>query len=123
MPQEWLAIINEFGGDIPETYGVPVEEIVEGIKHGVRKVNIDTDLRLASTGAVRRFLAENPAEFDPRKFLKPALQAMEKLCRERFEAFGTAGNAAGIKVIPLDEMARRYASGVLDPQIARTKAA
>ena len=80
VPQEWLAIINEFGGEIPETYGVPVEQIVEGIKHGVRKVNIDTDLRLASTGAIRRFLAENPAEFDPRKYLAASVKAMSEVC-------------------------------------------
>ncbi len=85
VPQEWLEVINEFGGEIPETYGVPVEEIVEGIKHGVRKVNIDTDLRLASTGAVRRFLAENPAEFDPRKFLKASTAAMKDVCKARYE--------------------------------------
>ena len=78
VPQEWLKVINEFGGEIPETYGVPVSEIQEGIKHGVRKVNIDTDLRLASTKVVRRFLAENPVEFDPRKFLKATMQAMAR---------------------------------------------
>jgi fructose-bisphosphate aldolase class II len=94
VPQEWLEVINRYGGQIPETYGVPVEEIVEGIKHGVRKVNIDTDLRLASTGAVRRFMAENPSEFDPRKFLKETVTAMRDLCIARYEAFGTAGNAS-----------------------------
>ncbi|MGO1749124.1 MAG: class II fructose-bisphosphate aldolase, partial [Marinobacter sp.] len=93
VPQEWLKIINQYGGEMPETYGVPVEEIVEGIKHGVRKVNIDTDLRLASTGAVRRFLAENPAEFDPRKFLKATMAAMTDICIARYEAFGCAGQA------------------------------
>lgn len=86
VPQEWLAIINKFGGQISETYGVPVEQIVEGIKHGVRKVNIDTDLRLASTGAIRQFLAENPSEFDPRKYLKASVQAMQDLCMARYEA-------------------------------------
>jgi fructose-bisphosphate aldolase class II len=118
VPQEWLAIINEFGGEIPETYGVPVEQIVEGIKHGVRKVNIDTDLRLASTGAVRRFLAENPAEFDPRKYLAKTTAAMTEICIARYEAFGTAGNASKIKAISLDDMFARYESGELDAKIA-----
>ena len=108
VPQEWLAIINEFGGNIPETYGVPVEQIVEGIKHGVRKVNIDTDLRLASTGAVRQFLAENPSEFDPRKYLAKTIDAMMDICVDRYEAFGTAGNADKIKVISLDDMVAKY---------------
>jgi fructose-bisphosphate aldolase class II len=113
VPQEWLAIINEFGGAIPETYGVPVEEIVEGIKHGVRKVNIDTDLRLASTGAVRRFLAQNPAEFDPRKFLAVSTVAMRDIVIARYEAFGSAGQASKIKPISLDAMATKYAKGEL----------
>tara|TARA_R110002167_G_scaffold358703_2_gene574917 strand:- start:272 stop:1336 length:1065 start_codon:yes stop_codon:yes gene_type:complete len=117
VPQEWLKIINEYGGEIPETYGVPVEEIVEGIKHGVRKVNIDTDLRLASTGAVRRFLAQNPAEFDPRKFLQATMVAMTDICIARYEAFGCAGNASKIKPINLDRMFERYASGELDPNV------
>ena len=117
VPQEWLKIINEFGGEIPETYGVPVEEIVEGIKFGVRKVNIDTDLRLASTGAVRRFLAEHPSEFDPRKFLAKTVDAMRDVCIARYEAFGTAGNASKIKPICLDDMFERYARGELDPKI------
>ncbi len=117
VPQEWLAIINEHGGDMGETYGVPVEEIVEGIKHGVRKVNIDTDLRMASTGAIRRFMAENPAEFDPRKYLKTATLAMREICKERFEAFGTAGNAESIKVLNLEQMTDRYQSGALEPKV------
>jgi len=117
VPQEWLAIINEFGGNIPETYGVPVEEIVEGIKYGVRKVNIDTDLRLASTGAIRRFLAENPAEFDPRKYLKASQTAMTDICVSRYEAFGTAGNASKIRALSLEDMTARYMAGELDPQI------
>ncbi|MBZ9539302.1 fructose-bisphosphate aldolase class II [Modicisalibacter tunisiensis] len=117
VPQEWLEIINEHGGRIPETYGVPVEEIVEGIRHGVRKVNIDTDLRLASTGAVRRFLAHNPAEFDPRKYLKETVAAMRDVCVARFEAFGTAGNASKIKPLGLEAMFERYARGELDPQV------
>ncbi len=117
VPQEWLQIIHEFGGDIGETYGVPVEEIVEGIKHGVRKVNIDTDLRLAATGAIRKNLAENPKNFDPRKYLTAAKNAMKEICKARYEAFGTAGNASKIKPIPMEEMWKRYASGELDPRI------
>jgi fructose-bisphosphate aldolase class II len=117
VPQEWLAIINEFGGEIPETYGVPVEQIVEGIKHGVRKVNIDTDLRLASTGAIRKFLAENPSEFDPRKYFKASVKAMQDICVARYEAFGTAGNASKVNPISLDAMFDRYQSGELDPKI------
>ncbi|WP_100638355.1 class II fructose-bisphosphate aldolase [Marinobacter salexigens] len=117
VPQEWLKVINEFGGEIPETYGVPVEEIVEGIKHGVRKVNIDTDLRLASTGAVRRFMAQNPAEFDPRKFLQATMVAMTDICVARYEAFGCAGQASKIKPINLELMYHRYESGELDPKV------
>ena len=117
VPQDWLAVINEFGGEIPETYGVPVEEIQEGIKYGVRKVNIDTDLRLASTGAIRRFLANNTAEFDPRKYLKESVTAMRDICIARYEAFGTAGNASKIKPINLEEMFQRYESGELDPRV------
>ncbi|MDP6654276.1 MAG: fructose-bisphosphate aldolase class II [Gammaproteobacteria bacterium] len=109
VPQEWLAVINEFGGEIPETYGVPVEEIQEGIRHGVRKVNIDTDLRLASTGAVRKFLAQNKSEFDPRKFLIPTMNAMKDIVKARLEAFGTAGQISNItKVYNLEEMSQRY---------------
>jgi fructose-bisphosphate aldolase class II len=111
VPQDWLAIINEYGGQIPETYGVPVEQVVEGIKHGVRKVNIDTDLRLASTGAIRRFLAENPAEFDPRKYFKESLVAMRDICIARYEAFGCAGHASRIKPLSLAEMQERYSAG------------
>ena len=117
VPQEWLAVINEFGGEIPETYGVPVEQICEGIKHGVRKVNIDTDLRLASTGATRRFLAENPSEFDPRKFYKAAMTAMKDICVARYEAFGTAGNASKIRPLSLDAMSQRYEAGELEPKV------
>ena len=108
VPQDWLAIINEYGGDMGETYGVPVSEIQEGIKHGVRKVNIDTDLRMASTGAIRKFLAENPSVFDPRKFLRAATNAMKGICVERFEAFGAAGHADKIKPISMDDMADKY---------------
>lgn len=117
VPQEWLAIINENGGAIPETYGVPLEQIVEGIKHGVRKVNIDTDLRLASTGAIRRFLAEHPAEFDPRKYLRTTIDAMSAICIERYEAFGAAGNAAKIRPVSLETMSERYASGSLNAKV------
>ena len=112
VPQEWLAVINEFGGAIPETYGVPVEQIVEGIKHGVRKVNIDTDLRLASTGSIRRFLAENPAEFDPRKFLAVSITAMRDISMARYEAFGAAGQASKLSAVSLEDMATGYENGV-----------
>jgi fructose-bisphosphate aldolase class II len=108
VPQDWLKIINEYGGDMGETYGVPVEEIQEGIKHGVRKVNIDTDLRMASTGAVRKFLHENPSNFDPRKFLKASTAAMKDICKARYEAFGCAGHAAKIKPISLENMVKYY---------------
>jgi fructose-bisphosphate aldolase class II len=113
VPQEWLKIINEFGGTMPQTYGVPVEEIVEGIKHGVRKVNIDTDLRMASTGAIRKYLAENTKDFDPRKFYAVATKAMKEICKARFEAFGSAGNADKIKPIMLDRVATMYSKGEL----------
>ncbi|MGH8171840.1 MAG: class II fructose-bisphosphate aldolase, partial [Rhodanobacteraceae bacterium] len=109
VPQDWLAIIREHGGDIAETYGVPVEAIVEGIKHGVRKVNIDTDIRLAMTGAIRRTLAKDPSEFDPRKFFKASVAAARDVCKLRFEAFGSAGRAAAIRPITLESIARHYA--------------
>lgn len=108
VPQDWLAIINEYGGNIGETYGVPVEQIQEGIKNGVRKINIDTDLRLASTGAIRKFMSENPSEFDPRKYLKQSVQAMYEICKDRYEAFETAGNASKLKAISLDDMQKIY---------------
>ena len=117
VPQDWLAIINNYGGDMGETYGVPVEEIVEGIKHGVRKVNIDTDLRMASTGSIRRHLHDNPSNFDPRKFLKEATKAMSEICKARYEAFGSAGMAAKINPISLETMFKRYESGELDPKV------
>ncbi|HKJ08335.1 MAG: fructose-bisphosphate aldolase class II [Gammaproteobacteria bacterium] len=117
VPQEWLKIINSYGGDMGETYGVPVEEIQEGIKHGVVKVNIDTDLRMASTGAVRKFLAENPKEFDPRKWLKASTAGMKDVCKARYEAFGTAGNASKISAVDLEDMVARYQSGELDPRV------
>ncbi len=113
VPQEWLKIIDEYGGDMGETYGVPVSEIVEGIKHGVRKINIDTDLRMASTGAIRRHLAKDPKNFDPRKFLAESTKAMKEICKARYEAFGSAGQAAKIKVIAMDAMANKYAKGEL----------
>src|SRR5690606_847993 len=109
VPQEWLAIIREHGGEISETYGVPVEAIVRGIRSGVRKVNIDTDLRLAMRGAMRRLMATDRNEFDPRKFFKAARDAARDICRARFEAFGCAGHASRIKPLPLDALARRYA--------------
>lgn len=108
VPQEWLTIINQYGGDIKETYGVPVEQLVEAIKHGVRKINIDTDLRLASTGAMRRMMAEQPSEFDPRKFFAKTVDAMKQICVDRYEAFGTAGNADKIRPISLEKMVDRY---------------
>jgi len=117
VPQEWLAVINEFGGSIPETYGVPVEQIQEGIKNGVRKINIDTDLRLAATGAIRQFLAQNPSEFDPRKYLKVSTAAMYDICKARYEAFNTVGNASKIKVISLDNMFDLYQAGKLNALI------
>ena len=113
VPQEWLNIIREYGGEMKETYGVPVEEIQEGIKHGVRKVNIDTDIRLAMTGAVRRHLANNKSGFDPRKFLKDATDAAKEICKARFEAFGCAGQADKIKPIMLDIIADKYTKGEL----------
>ncbi|OHC76471.1 MAG: fructose-1,6-bisphosphate aldolase [Rhodospirillales bacterium RIFCSPLOWO2_12_FULL_58_28] len=117
VPQEWLKIINDFGGEMGQTYGVPVSEVVEGIKHGVRKVNIDTDLRMASTGSIRRHMAKNPSDFDPRKYLKVAQDGMSEICKSRYEAFGAAGRASRIKVISLEAMFERYAAGSLDPRI------
>ena len=117
VPQELQDVFNAHGGEMPQTWGVPLEEIERGIKNGVRKVNIDTDCRLAMLGIIRKVANENRAEFDPRKFLKPAMDAMEKLCADRFERFGTAGNAARIKPLSLADMAGRYALGSLDPSI------
>lgn len=117
VPQDLQDIINAYGGNMPQTYGVPVEEIQEGIKHGVRKINVDTDLRMAMTGAIRKVFTEKPEEFDPRKYLKPAMEAMQKVCEARYEAFGAAGWASTIKAIPLSEMAKRYKAGELDPEI------
>jgi fructose-bisphosphate aldolase class II len=108
VPQEWLAIIRQFGGDIKETYGVPVEEIQRGIRSGVRKINIDTDIRLAMTGAMRQVFAQQPSEFDPRKALTAAKNAARGIVKARFEAFGCAGHASRIKPVPLEAMAKRY---------------
>lgn len=117
VPQDLQDIINTYGGHMPQTYGVPVEEIVVGLKHGVRKVNIDTDCRMAITGAIRKVFSEDPSIFDPRTYMKPAMEAMEKLCVSRYEMFGAAGQAPKIKPIPLADMAKRYADGSLDPKI------
>ncbi len=117
VPQEWLDTINEYGGDMGETYGVPMDEIAEGIRHGVRKVNIDTDLRMASTGAIRQYLAKNPSVFDPRKYLQAATQAMKAICIARYEAFGTAGHASRIVPVNLEVMTKRYERGDLDPKV------
>jgi fructose-bisphosphate aldolase class II len=117
VPQDWLKIINDFGGDMGQTYGVPVDEIVEGIKSGVRKVNIDTDLRMASTGSIRKHLSDNPSNFDPRKFLKEATGAMSDICKNRFEAFGSAGQASKIKPISLETMFGDYEAGKLTPNV------
>ncbi|MFN4128448.1 MAG: class II fructose-bisphosphate aldolase, partial [Paracoccaceae bacterium] len=113
VPQYLQDLINESGGEMPQTYGVPVEEIERGIKSGVRKVNIDTDNRMAITGQFRKVAMAKRTEFDPRKFMIPAMEEMGKLCLDRFERFGCAGHAAKIKVIGQDDMARRYASGTL----------
>ena len=117
VPQELQDIINKYGGEMPQTWGVPVEEIQRGIKHGVRKINIDTDNRMAMTGAIRKIFAEHPGEFDPRKYLKPAMEAMRAVCRQRFEEFGAAGQASSIRPLPLSAMAKRYAAGELAPRI------
>ena len=116
VPQDLQDVINQYGGEMPQTWGVPVEEIQRGIKHGVRKINIDTDNRMAMTGAIRKIFAENPGEFDPRKYLKPAMEAMTKVCRARFQEFGASGNADKIKPIPMSAMAKRYAAGELTPK-------
>jgi|TARA_B100000945_G_scaffold39380_1_gene26462 fructose-bisphosphate aldolase class II len=113
VPQEIISEINKFGGQIKETYGVPVSEIKEGIKNGVRKVNVDTDLRLASTAAIRKFFFENPSEFDPRKYLLLSKDAMKDVVKNRLEEFGAAGNASKIKPSSLSIMASRYQSGEL----------
>ena len=116
VPEELQEIINKYGGKMKPTWGVPIEEIQRGIMNGVRKINIDTDNRMALTGQIRKVLTEDPSEFDPRKYLKPAMAAMTKLCKQRFEEFGTAGNASKIRPLPLSEMAARYKNGSLDPK-------
>jgi fructose-bisphosphate aldolase class II len=113
VPQELLAIIRQYGGNMKETYGVPVEEIQEAIKHGVRKINIDTDIRLAMTGAVRKFLAENPDKFDMREWMKPAREAAKQICKQRYLEFGCEGQAGKIRGESLQVMARRYSQGEL----------
>lgn len=123
VPEELQEAFNKAGGQMPKTWGVPVEEIVRGIQHGVRKVNIDTDCRLAMAAEIRRVATTNKAEFDPRKFLKPAMDALRVLCKQRFEQFGTAGKASRIKPLSLAEMTKRYKSGALDPQLTGRKAA
>ncbi|MBP6998689.1 MAG: fructose-bisphosphate aldolase class II [Tepidiphilus sp.] len=117
VPQELLEEIRRYGGDMKETYGVPVEEIQTAIRYGVRKINIDTDIRLAMTGAIRRFFAESPDKFDPREYLKPARAAAKAVCKSRYEAFGCAGMASKIKPIPLEKMAERYRKGELAQQV------
>jgi fructose-bisphosphate aldolase class II len=118
VPQELLALIRQYGGDMKETYGVPVEEIQEAIKHGVRKINIDTDIRLAMTGAVRKFMAENPSKFDMREWMKPARQAAFEICKQRYLEFGCEGQAGKIKAMPLGEVAQRYTRGELAQVVA-----
>jgi fructose-bisphosphate aldolase class II len=123
VPEDLQEIINTYGGEMPQTWGVPVSEIQRGIKHGVRKINIDTDNRMAITGAIRKAFAEHPKEFDPRFYLKPAKEAMRKVCGQRFEEFGASGWASKIKPLPLSAMAKRYAKGELTPQIDSARAA
>jgi fructose-bisphosphate aldolase class II len=114
VSQESLETIRQYGGKIKETYGVPISEIVKGIKHGVRKVNIDTDIRLAMTAALRKKMAESPEEFDPRVLFTVAIAEAQKVCKDRFEAFGSAGYASKIKTITMDNMAKRYSKGELN---------
>ena len=118
VPEDLQEIINKYGGEMPQTWGVPVEEIQRGIKHGVRKINIDTDNRMAITGAIRKALKENPSNFDPRGYLKPARAAMRTVCKDRFQQFGAEGMAGKISPLPLSDMAERYASGALDQKVA-----
>jgi fructose-bisphosphate aldolase class II len=118
VPQDLLAIINQYGGKMKETYGVPVEEIQEAIKFGVRKINIDTDIRLAMTAAVRKFLVENPEKFDAREWLKPAREAAKQICKQRYMEFGCEGQGSKIKGITLVDIAAMYASGKLAQTVA-----
>ena len=115
VPEDLQEVFNRYGGEMSQTWGVPVDEIQTGIRHGVRKVNIDTDCRLAMAGQIRRIAFEKRSEFDPRKFLQPAMDALKRLCKQRFEDFGTAGKATRINPLPLAEMAKFYRSGALDP--------
>jgi len=117
VPQDLLEIIRKYGGNMKETYGVPVEEIQEAIKYGVRKINIDTDIRLAMTGAVRKFLAENPEKFDAREWLKPAREAAKQICKQRYIEFGCEGQGAKIKGDTLQVVAAKYAKGDLAQQV------
>ncbi|MBI1406382.1 MAG: fructose-bisphosphate aldolase class II [Caulobacter sp.] len=119
VPKDLQEIINAYGGEMPETWGVPVEEIQRGIKHGVRKINIDTDNRMAMTGAIRRVLSQKPGEFDPRAYLKPAKEAMRKVCQQRFQEFWAEGMAEKIKPLSTAQMATRYASGELYPKVEK----
>ena len=123
VPQDLQDLINQYGGAMPQTWGVPVEEIQRGIKHGVRKINIDTDNRMAITAAIRKVMHEKPSEFDPRAYLKPAKEAMRKVCAQRFIEFGAAGQASTIRVKHTSVMAKLYTSGALDPKLGLTKAA
>jgi fructose-bisphosphate aldolase class II len=120
VPQDLQDIINQYGGEMPQTWGVPVEEIQRGIKHGVRKINVDTDNRMAITGAIRKVLMEKPHEFDPRAYLKPAKEAMRKVCQARFVEFGSAGHADKIKALSTATMAKRYTSGELHAKFGAT---
>ena len=117
VPQDLQDIINQYGGEMPQTWGVPVEEIQRGIKNGVRKINIDTDNRMAMTGAIRKVFAENPGEFDPRKFLKETIKAQKQICVDRYKAFGCEGQAERIRVLSLDDMAERYIKGELSAKV------
>ena len=123
VPQDLQDVINQYGGQMPQTWGVPVEEIQRGIKHGVRKINIDTDNRMAITGAIRKLFADKPGEFDPRAYLKPAREAMRKVCIQRFQEFGAEGRASKIKPVSTAAMAKRYGAGELDPKIGMTSIA
>ncbi len=123
VPQDLQDIINQFGGQMPQTWGVPVEEIQRGIKHGVRKINIDTDNRMAITGAIRKLMTEKPGEFDPRAYLKPAKEAMRQVCEQRFKEFWAEGQASKIKALSTAQMAKRYAAGELDAKIGVSRAA
>ncbi|MFN7780893.1 MAG: class II fructose-bisphosphate aldolase, partial [Betaproteobacteria bacterium] len=116
-PQDQLEIIRQYGGQMKETYGVPVEEIQEAIKHGVRKINIDTDIRLAMTAAVRKFLFENPGHFDPRDYLKPARAAAKAICKQRYLEFGCEGQGGKIKPVSLGMVAQKYSTGELSQHV------